>query len=75
VASHFPQWRDIIEGSGCGLCVDPFDPKAIAAAIDYLVLHPEAAMRMGENGRRAVLQKYNWPVESSKLITFYEHFA
>jgi hypothetical protein len=26
---------------------------------------------MGENGRRAVLEKYNWRAESRKLIDFY----
>jgi glycosyltransferase involved in cell wall biosynthesis len=71
IASNFPLWRDIIEGNQCGICVDPLDPKAIAAAIDYLVMHPQAAKAMGENGRRAVLEKYNWAVEANKLTDFY----
>jgi glycosyltransferase involved in cell wall biosynthesis len=73
IASRFPFWLDIVEGNDCGVCVDPFDPAAIAAAIDHFVTHPELAMRMGENGRRAVLEKYNWQPESRKLIDFYEH--
>ena len=75
IASNIPLWRGIVEGSGCGVCVDPADPAAIAAAIDHLVLHPELAMRMGENGRRAVLDKYNWLAESVKLIAFYDHLS
>ena len=71
IASNFPLWREIIEGNQCGICVDPLDPKAIAAAIDYLVAHPQAAKAMGENGRRAVLEKYNWTVQADKLIDFY----
>jgi glycosyltransferase involved in cell wall biosynthesis len=71
IASDFPLWRDIIEGNQCGICVDPLDPKAIAAAIDYVVTHPQAAKAMGENGRRAVLQKYNWTVQANRLIDFY----
>jgi glycosyltransferase involved in cell wall biosynthesis len=71
IASNFPLWRDIIEGNQCGLCVDPLDPKAIAAAIDYLVTHPQAAKAMGENGRKAVLEKYNWTVQANKLTDFY----
>jgi glycosyltransferase involved in cell wall biosynthesis len=27
---------------------------------------------MSENGRRAVLEKYNWENESKKLLQFYE---
>jgi glycosyltransferase involved in cell wall biosynthesis len=72
IASRFPVWRDIVEGNGCGVCVDPLDPVSIAAAIDHFASHPEMAMRMGENGRRAVLEKYNWQPESRKLIDFYE---
>jgi glycosyltransferase involved in cell wall biosynthesis len=71
IASNFPLWRDIIEGNQCGICVDPLDPKAIAAAIDYLVAHPQAAKAMGENGRRAVLEKYNWTVQATRLTDFY----
>ena len=73
IASNFPLWREIIEGNDCGLCVDPLDPDAIAKAIDYLVTHPDEARRMGENGRKAVLEKYNWSIEEAKLLSFYDH--
>ena len=46
----------------------------IAAAIDRLVEEPELAQRMGENGRKAVLEKYNWPVEEKKLLDLYASF-
>lgn len=72
IASNFPLWRDIIEANDCGLCVNPLDTAAIAKAIDYLVTHPDEARRMGENGRRAVLEKYNWAIEEAKLLCFYK---
>lgn len=71
VASHFPLWREIIEGNDCGRCVDPMDPEAIAEAIDFFVDNPEEARRMGENGRRAVHERYNWGVEEIKLLALY----
>jgi glycosyltransferase involved in cell wall biosynthesis len=71
IASRFPLWREIVEGNDCGVCVDPGDPAAIAAAIDHFVLHPELAMRMGANGRKAVHEKYNWAPEARKLVDFY----
>jgi len=71
IASDFPLWRDIIEGNGCGICVDPANPRAIATAIDHLTTHPEQARQMGENGRRAVLNHYNWTVQARKLTDFY----
>lgn len=72
IASNFPLWREIIEGNRCGLCVDPMNPGAIAQAIDRLINNPEEARQMGENGRRAVLERYNWAQEEKKLIQFYE---
>lgn len=72
IASHFPLWREIVEGNDCGLCVDPLDPAAIARAIDYLVTHPKEAERMGRNGQRAVQEKYNWGMEEAKLLQLYE---
>lgn len=72
IASDFPFWREIIEGNDCGLCIDPLDPKAIATAIDFMINNPERARQMGENGKRAVVERYNWGVEEAKLIAFYQ---
>ena len=73
IASNFPVWREIVEGNECGLCVDPLDPEAIGAAIDFFVTHPTKAQLMGENGRQAVFKKYNWKTEELKLFTFYKN--
>ena len=71
IASDFPLWREIVLGNNCGLCVDPMDPAAIAKAINYMVEHPKEARQMGENGRRSVLERYNWAIEEAKLLKFY----
>lgn len=73
IASNFPLWRKIIESYSCGLCVDPLNPAEIAAAIDYLVTHPEHAQEMGTSGRRAVRENYNWQSESRKMFKFYDN--
>jgi glycosyltransferase involved in cell wall biosynthesis len=75
IASDFPLWRDIVEGAQCGLCVDPLVPKEIAAAIDYLFANPDVAKAMGERGRQAVLQKFNWSLEEEKFHRFYAGLA
>jgi glycosyltransferase involved in cell wall biosynthesis len=72
IASDFPLWREIIAGNDCGLLMDPLNPAQIAEAIDHLVTHPEDAERMGRNGRKAVLERYNWKNEEVKLLSFYE---
>ncbi|MBB6012238.1 glycosyltransferase involved in cell wall biosynthesis [Aquamicrobium lusatiense] len=72
IASDFPLWREIVEGNNCGICVDPLDPAAIAEAIDRLVENPDLARRMGENGQRAVHERYNWAIEEKKLLALYD---
>ncbi|NEP01157.1 MAG: glycosyltransferase family 4 protein [Symploca sp. SIO2E9] len=71
IASNFPLWRDIVEGNQCGICVDSLAPKAIAEAIEWIVDHPKEAKSMGENGRKAVEEKYNWETEAKKLCSLY----
>ena len=71
VASDFPLTADIIRETKCGILVDPYDAKAHASAILYLLDHPEEAQEMGRNGQRAVLEKYNWEKESKKLLALY----
>lgn len=75
IASDFPLWREIIDRSQCGLCVDPMNPKAIADAIDYLVMNPQEAQRMGENGQEAILKWYNWTNEENKLLALYRKLS
>lgn len=72
IASDFPLWRDIIAHHDCGLLVDPLVPESIAESIDYLVTHRSEAERMGNNGRLAVEQRYNWESEKNKMFSFYE---
>lgn len=71
IASNFPLWKQIVEGNDCGICVNPLDPGEIAAAMDTLATNPELAQKMGENGRWAVENKYNWNKEEKKLVTLY----
>ena len=71
IASDFPLWREIIAENQCGLMVNPLDPEEIARAVEYLIEHPDEAGKMGENGRKAVLEKYNWEKEAQKLLGIY----
>jgi len=71
IASDFPLWREIVEGAGCGLLVDPRDPRAIADAMQWILDNPDEAAAMGRRGRAAVEARYNWEAESEKLIALY----
>lgn len=59
-------------GDACGILVDPTNIDEIANAMIYLVEHPEEAKRMGKNGKKAILERYNWTKEEKKLLDFYK---
>ena len=75
VASDFPLWRGIVEGAGCGVLVDPLDAAAVAEAAGWLLDHPEDATAMGERGRRAVLERFNWEAEAVTLVALYRRLG
>jgi glycosyltransferase involved in cell wall biosynthesis len=72
ICSYFPVWRELVEDTNAGLVVDPFDRNAITHAVEYLKTHPQEAIKMGENGKRAVLERYNWDIEGKKLLGLYK---
>jgi glycosyltransferase involved in cell wall biosynthesis len=72
VASDFPLWKEIVEGNNCGICIAPHDTKAIADAVNRLLADENLAQKMGENGKKAVKEKYNWETESLNLLSFYK---
>jgi glycosyltransferase involved in cell wall biosynthesis len=65
----------IIKEADCGILIDPSDPEQIANALDRLVVNAQERKRLGENGRRAVLEQYNWEAEAEKLVNMYVELA
>src|SRR5699024_9994155 len=75
VVSDYPFMRRSVQEDGFGVTVDPADVQAIAKAIQTVLGDAYAAKQMGENGRRAVLNKYNWGIEQEKLFALYAELA
>lgn len=71
IASDFPLWRELVEGSGSGLHVDPLSSSSLANAIIWLLDNPQKAALMSEKGSEAVRQRFNWDEQARKLIDFY----
>jgi glycosyltransferase involved in cell wall biosynthesis len=72
VFSDFPNYRQVAGESGAGIAVDPTKPEQIAEAIARLVCNPDLAKLMGEAGRHAVRERFNWHVERAKLLKLYQ---
>lgn len=71
VCSDFPMWKEMVDTDQFGICVNPLDPKEIAVAVQKLIDDPELSIRLGKNGRTAILEKYNWDIEKDKLFALY----
>ncbi|MBL8314798.1 MAG: glycosyltransferase [Rubrivivax sp.] len=72
VASDFPLWREIVDQAGCGVCVDPQDPRAIGQAMLAFVNDAQRVHAAGQAGRRAVIERYHWPAAEGELLALYE---
>lgn len=76
IVSNFPLYREVVEGSACGACVDPLDSAALASALEQLLRDPAMAQELGRNGRDAVQKRYRWDQQLDALEGFYrEHLA
>lgn len=68
IFSDVALYRKIVGKYKCGICVDPNDAHQIENAIKYLINNKKDAYQMGQNGRRAVIEEYNWEYQASQYI-------
>lgn len=73
ICTDFSLHKRIIDEYDCGITVTPRDVKGIINAIEYLLKNPNEALRMGNNGRKAVIQKYNWRSQEKILLEIYRN--
>ncbi len=72
VCTRFELWEQIIDEWECGICVDPTSVDEIGAAIKALIYDYEMASRMGDNGRKAVWDRFNWGTQEKVLLDVYQ---
>jgi len=65
--------KEIVNETDCGVIVDYDDIEQIKEAIILLRDNPELRKRLGTNGRKAFLEKYNWNVMEQKLYRVYDN--
>jgi len=65
---------EIVTDSNCGWVIDSENPKEINETLHLLMNEPEIARDKGANGRRALIDRYNWQTEADKLIELYKGF-
>ncbi len=63
--------EDVVRASGAGIVVER-DPSAIANAIATILGDPTSAAAMGEAGRRAVDERFSWPIIAAQTEAMYD---
>ncbi len=64
---------EIVEECQCGLYFRDGDLDDLMDKILWCYHHPEELKRMGENGRKAVIEKYNTDIQYKSVLTFYQN--
>ena len=62
---------DIVRDIGCGLVVNYSDADALSGAIKKLMSSPATRQEMGEKGRQAFEQRFNWTAMEKRLTVAY----
>jgi len=73
VASRYPDTESVISDHVNGILVDPGDSVQLAQAILELLEDKELRMRLGEEARRLVSEKYTWKQVALKIIKISEN--
>jgi len=63
--------EDVVRSSGAGLVVER-DPLAIANAVAAILSEPARATAMGDAGRRAVDERFSWPMVAAQTEAMYD---
>ena len=75
VQPRIGSFPELIEATGGGLLCEAGDPKALADAIEELLLNPQRARELGEAGRRAVFEKFSAEAMARESVRVYGHIS
>lgn len=69
IMSDFPYWKETYKD--IAIFINPYKPKEIAAAIDYLVVNKNIRIDIGAKAKEKVEKYYSWENEEIKLLKLY----
>lgn len=72
ICSDFPAWKDLVQKSGAGVCVNAENVQEVRKGILELLNNRKMAQEMGQKGREWVVKNCNWDTEKKTLISLYE---
>jgi glycosyltransferase involved in cell wall biosynthesis len=69
ICTDYEIWRSVVEGEGCGICIEPGNFDQLYQALLKLAENKDLAYEMGCRGRAAVERFYNWGSEEAKYLS------
>jgi glycosyltransferase involved in cell wall biosynthesis len=68
LTTDLPENRRIVDGCDCGWLITDWTPRHLGERIAALLSQPEQMQLKGKNGRRCVEHRYNWEIESERVL-------
>lgn len=73
ICTDFKLWKEmIIDKYHCGICVKPGNVEQIKSAMQWILEHPEEAIKMGQRGREAIFTEFNWEKGLDGYFSYYK---
>jgi len=71
IGGRIPAVSDVVEDEQSGLLVEPGSVPELSAALERLLTDPSLAARLGQAGRRAIADRFNWPLVVARVEAAY----
>ena len=75
VVTDTPGYKEIVTNEYDGIILENREPETMAKALKRLIDDPELREKMGKNGRKTVVEKYDWDANVSIMERLYESIA
>jgi len=75
ISSNCTSLERIITETDTGFIYRHDSPDELAALLERIVVSGELLEEKGKNGRKAVLEKYNWKYDSERLLKAYSRLG
>lgn len=72
ILSNFPYFEKMIDMYKFGICINPDSVDDLSEKISYLLSDNDLRLKMGENGRKLVEEKFSWEKEKLKIFELYD---
>ena len=73
ICTDYVLWKNICDKYRCGIYIEPGNFNELKKTILWLINNPTIAYNMGQNGKRAVREEYNWNFVEEKYLNIFKN--